>query len=467
MSGGRRDCAILTLAFLLTLPALTARFYASDEIQYFSWLRSVVFDRDADFENEYRHFYEAGAQRMGPFRATFLELTNEAGRRPNFGTIGSALLWSPFYALGHVAALVTGAPLDGYSQPYITAVAIASACYAFLALVLSVAIARRVVGAGLGAGLIVWVGTPLLFYMYIAPGFAHACSAFTIALLIWTWLRVREHWTAGGAAQLGLVAALAPMVREQDLFFLAGPAIDFLRWAWRRRAGEGSAGLRGALVAGGVGAATCVVAYLPQLFAYQALNGHFGPTRLVTRKMSWTSPHALEVLFSPAHGFFFWTPLAVVAVGGLIWLALGRARATSLDARWIGALALVMIALEVYVSGAVESWTVAGSFGQRRFVAATPLLVLGLAAIVASTPSPADGRTQSRAGLRAIGVVVFLCVWWNLALMAQFGRHTMDRQRLTLAENARAAFIDLPREMPTLAWQYLTDRASFYGRPRQ
>jgi hypothetical protein len=326
-----------------------------------------------------------------------------------------------------------------------------------------------VLGAGLSAGLIVWAGTPLLFYMYIAPGFAHACSAFAISLLIWTWLRVREHWTIRGAALVGLVAALVPMVREQDLFFLAGPAIDFGRWAWRRRADQGTAGLRGALVVGGVGAAICFLAYLPQLFAYQALNGHFGPTRLVTRKMTWTSPHALEVLFSPAHGFFFWTPLAVVAVGGLIWLALGRARTMSADARWIGALALVMIALQIYVSGAVESWTVAGSFGQRRFVATTPLLVLGLAAVFGRTTPPerAGGRTRSRAGLRAIGVVVFLCVWWNLALMAQFGRHTMDRQQLTLAENARAAFIELPREMPMLVWQYLTDRASFYGRPRQ
>ena len=41
---------------------------------------------------------------------------------------------------------------------------------------------------------------------------------------------------------------------------------------------------------------------------------------------------------------------------------------------------LLMVALQVYVSGAVESWTVAGAFGQRRFVAVTIFLVVGLAA---------------------------------------------------------------------------------------
>ena len=51
--------------------------------------------------------------------------------------------------------------------------------------------------------------------------------------------------------------------------------------------------------------------------------------------------------------------------------------------------------------------------------------------------------------------------------MAQFGTNTMDRQRLTLKANAWRTFVQLPREVPGLAWQYLTDRRAFYGRPPQ
>jgi hypothetical protein len=51
--------------------------------------------------------------------------------------------------------------------------------------------------------------------------------------------------------------------------------------------------------------------------------------------------------------------------------------------------------------------------------------------------------------------------------MVQFGTNTMDRQRLTLRENARSTFLVLPREVPTLVWRYLTDRASFYNQPRR
>ncbi len=36
------------------------RIYASDEVQYFAYLRSLWFDRDVSFENEYRYFYDHG-----------------------------------------------------------------------------------------------------------------------------------------------------------------------------------------------------------------------------------------------------------------------------------------------------------------------------------------------------------------------------------------------------------------------
>src|SRR6187401_145598 len=164
MSG--RRLVPVALAFLLTLPALTTRFYASDEIQFFAWLRSWAFDRDVDFTNEYTHFYTSTATaHTALFHETFLERKNEAGRPVNFAPIGCALLWAPFYAGGHLAALVLEAPPDGYSRPYIASVALASACYGLFAVLLSAAIALRVVGSDSRASLVVLLGTPLLFYM--------------------------------------------------------------------------------------------------------------------------------------------------------------------------------------------------------------------------------------------------------------------------------------------------------------
>ncbi len=462
----RRELVVLTLLFLASLPAVTARLYSSDEVEYYSYLRSLWFDRDVSFENEYRYFYDHRIAQSADFHHTFLELETPTGRRINYGTMGCAILWAPFYAAADAATRVLRSAgrdiaADGYSRPYISAVAYGSACYGFAAIVLSIAAARRVVGpAALSSGVAVWVGTPLLFYMYIAPPFSHACSAFAVALFVTVWLRVRETWSVGGAAALGLAGALMAMVREQDLFFVLGPAFDVgLALADKVK---GKRDKVKTAVAAVVGCVAFVIGYLPQLLAYKVLNGKFGPSPLVTRKMYWNAPHALQVLADPEHGFFFWTPLAILAVIGLILLAarhnpvVGRGLQTPApsEALRIGACMLLMLGLQVYISGAVESWTVAGAFGQRRFVALTILLVVGIAALRAAV--------RARPARVMINVLVALSVWWNVALMAEFGTAMMDRQRLELRRNAYDAFVTLPRMAPELIYRYFTSRSSFY-----
>ena len=273
--------ALLAVAVIaaLTLPGVTRRIYASDEVQYVAFLRSLWFDRDVSFDNEYRQFYANGTTRDPMFAATFIEPATETGLRRNFGTIGSALLWAPFYAAadaGVRAARAMGSTVaaDGYSAPYISAVCIGSAVYGLLALLLAWRAARRVLeAAGLPAGphavaasAAAGLGTPLLFYMYVAPGFAHATSAFAVAAFVLAWLVVRERWSPAGMVVLGALAGLMAMVREQDAFVIVGPAID-LAWAVVRDRRVRPVGPALA------GAAAAVLVYLPQAAAYLALNG--------------------------------------------------------------------------------------------------------------------------------------------------------------------------------------------------
>ena len=186
-----RELLVLAAAFLLSLPLVTPRIYASDEVQYFSYLRSLWFDHDVSFDNEYRHFYDTGITRYDGFRETFLERETVTKRRESFATVGSAILWSPFYAAADLISRARGLPADGFSTPYVAAVAYASAFYGWLALVLGWWMARRLVGpAGMLAPVIaVWLGTPLLFYMYVAPPMSHATSAFAVAAFLATWVR--------------------------------------------------------------------------------------------------------------------------------------------------------------------------------------------------------------------------------------------------------------------------------------
>jgi hypothetical protein len=82
------------------------------------------------------------------------------------------------------------------------------------------------------------------------------------------------------------------------------------------------------------------------------------------------------------------------------------------------------------------------------------LLVVGLAALREAVPA--------RAPRAVLNVTIALCVWWNVALMAEFGTGLMDRQRLEPGRNAYDAFVTLPRMAPDLVYRYLMQRSSFY-----
>jgi hypothetical protein len=426
------------LALLLALPLVTPRIRGADEIQYYSHLRSLAFDRDLDFENEYRWFVARDPQGLQGFAETFLERKEPLTGRPiNFTPIGCALLWSPFYLLAHLGVLAartlgSGVPADGFSLPYQAAACFGSAVYGSLGLLLLHDVLRgrfREPAASLAvAG--VWLASPLLYYMTLAPGFSHANSVFAVSLVLWASLRARESGRLADWLLAGAGAGLCGLIREQDALFLAIPVGLILA--------SGTSHRLSALLALGASAA---LVFAPQLLAYHATNGSFGPSRLVTRKMSYLSPHFSDVLFDPGHGLFAWSPLLAFACLGLV-LAVARRREP------LSAVLLVALLLQVWINGAVLSWHQAGAFGSRRFVAATALFAFGLAALLESL--------EGRRALVASGLAVL--VWWNVSLMVQFGLKLMDRQRLEWPRVAINQVTEVPRRAGRALWLFFTDR---------
>jgi hypothetical protein len=116
-----------------------------------------------------------------------------------------------------------------------------------------------------------------------------------------------------------------------------------------------------------------------------------------------------------------------------------------------------MAALQVYVGGSVESWTVAGAYGQRRFIALTAVMIVGYAAF-----DGAAGAAAWRPARPLLLALTTILVYWNLALSAEFATGLMDRQRLQPARNGYDAFVTLPSRLPSLVYRYLFDRSSFY-----
>ena len=96
------EWGILCLLAVLALPLFTPRIYASDEIKYFVPLRSMYFDGDIHYENEYAYFVELDPVENADM-VLFRDGVSPTGYRLNDGPIGSALLWTPFYIAADLA----------------------------------------------------------------------------------------------------------------------------------------------------------------------------------------------------------------------------------------------------------------------------------------------------------------------------------------------------------------------------
>lgn len=426
------------IASLVTLALVSTKIRGADEIEYYSHLRSAFFDRDLDFTNEYEHFHSKNPQGLAAFKETFLDRREPRTGRPiNFAPIGSAVVWSPFFLAAHtlVTSGVLKGPADGFSPTYTGAVAYGSSLLAILGFALAFVTLKRYLGVteglALTAVLAVWFGTPALYYMTVAPAFAHAPSIFSVSLLFFLWLRAREEDSVFAWVLVGCCAGLAMLIREQAALFLIAPGLDL---GLRLVKGDVKRALeRGVAVLGAT-----FLAFIPQLLAYQALNGTFGPTQLVQRKMDLGSPHFVDVLVSPGHGLLLWTPLLIVAFLGLA-RSIGRLGA-------VGVFVTLALVAQIYINGSVLSWHQAGAFGSRRFVDSTVLFVIGFAFGLMAVRT----RTQK--------IVVALAIWWNLSLMVQFGLKLMDRQQLDWPGVAVRQVTAVPQRILNTAKLYFTDK---------
>ncbi len=332
-----------------------------DCVSYWAWGESVLRDLDLSFSNQY-------AIHEMPRYYVYATAT---GRLANDWPAGSGLALIPAMPFGRIA-----------SQAWVCILAI-------WALALGV---RRVAGCtrgGVFACVATLLGTPLFFYLACGPFFSHAVSFAIVSAFLMAWAGTLERREPHEWLLLGLLLGGATLVRPQNALL----ALAFLPEApaFVRREGMPRAMLA---LAAGAG-----MAFAPALIANAALHG----TPLVLPKaeeMHWLHPHVAEVLLSDYHGVLPWTPVHVLGIAGLVWLARRRG--------CLGAGLLLVFAAQVYVNSANLVWWCGGSFGNRRLADVAVVVAFGLGALWDAT----SGRWR-----KVLVAATVACVAWTLLLL--------------------------------------------------
>jgi hypothetical protein len=480
--------ALIILIALLLLPIANPRVYATDEVQYYVYLRSLRFDGDLDFANDYREL-----ARRNPRSGIEGSLLQENRIRPktglygNIAPVGCAIMWAPFFLLAdagvHAANLLGAAiPADGFSKPYILSVCYASALYGLLGLLLCQRLTRRYASprAATLATIAIWLASPLVFYMFIQMPFAHATGFFLTSLFLTIWHETRPAPAGqGGAAgrrswrawaALGAVGGLMTMTREQLGLFLVIPAIEGAACYLGQARGR-QWGAAGRLAAGhALFGAVFALALTPQFAAYQVLNGEPRPAGEVSGRINWCSPHFIDTLidsdpapsgwcntvgdftadFPPfSRGAFVWSPLLAIGLAGLplLWR---RDRTLTLAL-------LAVIVAQTYINGAYgTTWHLRGAFGFRRLIECTPIFILGLALLL--------DRAERRVGWAPLGVALALFALWNAGLVLNgtfFESETSLRRIGLIWPDTWRWQAELPTKVASRIQEILFDRCRF------
>ncbi len=446
---------ILLLLFVLTLP-LVNPWVRGDGVAYYAYIRSLLIEHRLDFSSDWRAANESFSMHRVRPDGTIDPLQYTAtGHLDNHVSVGPAMLWSPFLVPVHMAMLALrgsgfNVKADGYSRPYLVAMALATALYGFVGLFISFRLAclfteeRWAFLATLG----IWFASSLPVYLYFNPSWSHAHSVFAVALFLWYWHRTRQSRTLVQWVILGLISGLMLDVYYLNIALLLIPFFEsLLRYLTFWRSSNRDWNSAGRLsVANLAYCLAVVVAFLPTLITREIIYGN--PLDLGYSHEWMSKPAILQVLFSSDHGLLTWTPILMGAIGGWIFLR-----------NYDKALAVYFCIAFIAFFGLVSlhtSWDGLSSFGNRFFISLTPMFIVGLAVFLSTFAKWVGGAQRSMA---IAGSATALLILWNLAFIFQWGTHMVPaRGPISWKQMVRNQFVGVPQQAATQVTAYFGNR---------
>ncbi len=439
-----------------------------DGVGYYSFARAPLIEHNLDFTKDYQHANESfRGPRLDESAQPKPEFRTPTGHLDNHFTVGPAILWSPFLLLTHAGVLIARAmgssvAADGFSAPYRITMALATAIYGFLGLLLAFRLARQYVHErwALLATIAIWWASSLPVYMYFNPSWSHAHSAFAVALFLWYWHETRSSRSLWQWLLLALITGLMFNVYYANAMVLAVLAVEAARQYLSVFRG-GAAGssetprLADLLVRHLFFGVIVFLCMLPIFLTRLVIYGNaFESGYIPFRDWLWRSPALLDVLFSSNHGLFSWTPLLVFAVAGLFlfWRREPRAGAPLLAA---------FLAFYLFIA-CYPDWAGISSFGNRFFVSLTALFILGLSVFLERL---AQFFRSSRTALAAASAVLAVFLLWNVGFMFQWGSHLIPaRGPISFSEMIHNQFFVVPRQLAADLRTYFFKRKALMQR---
>jgi len=340
-----------------------------DVISYYAYLPAtfIYHDISLSFIDNY----------SGPHRYIFWPEKIPDGKYVIKSTMGLSFLYLPFFAGGHVAAVMTGADAGGYSEPYKIALLLCGVFYFAIGLYFLRKLLLEYFSDRITAMVIAGfaLGTNLFWYSTSEATMSHVYSFALISCFLWFTINWHKNPSLKRSLIIGLLTGLITLIRPTNIIIV----LAFILYSIRDRVTlkdriilfRKNFGLLFVIVC------PAILVWVPQMIYWKAITGHFlFYSYTQNERFFFSHPQIINGLFSFRKGLFIYTPLMILACAG-IWYA-WRQRSPF-------ALAItIFLPLNIYILYSWWCWWYGGSFGSRPFIDSYALMALPVAALLQS-----------------------------------------------------------------------------------
>lgn len=282
---------------------------------------------------------------------------------------GVAIIQAPFFFIGHLIALNTDYPADGFSPPYQYALGFGMILYVILALFLLRHILLRYYSDSTTAItlLLLILASNAIQYISIDNAQSHVAIFPLYVLLLYTTIKWHEQPKIIWAALTGMVIGIATICRPTEAIMILIPILwdsetkEKTREKWQKVKTYRNQ-IYCLILFGFIGV-------LPQLIYWKYATGSF--VYDVGSAWDFLTPH-LRVLVGWEKGWFIYTPVTIFFVAGLFFIRKYPFRK-----------AVIYFCLaNIYIIIAWRIWRYGGSYSTRALVQSYPVFALAFAALI-------------------------------------------------------------------------------------
>ena len=355
-----------------------------------------------------------------------LSLIQATGGLVNKYPVGVAIMESPFFFAAHLLSLLRDAmtgsvSATGYTNLYQYMVLFGGVCYWVAGTILLYGLLLKYLGfsqkVSLLTCMVITYGTNLFHYASYDACFSHIYSYFLFNLFLYylCWYEDRDTEDSNKLWQtciFGFLAGLIFMCRNTNILFVLTYIFFGVR-SWDTLKARVILIFKPVRVIPIV--LTGFVTIFPQLLYWHTATGHWFLYSYGGESFYWLAPQLGNFLFSVRKGLFFWSPILLLALIGMVVAYKRRGRL------YIGL--VVFFVLTVYVSSAWWSWYYGGSFGQRVAVDFMCLFAVFIAYLLDGLEKWKKQRNIKRGYKMAFGVMFgycVVCIAWNLVCMIAY-----------------------------------------------